>query len=83
MPASKSILHASPGDRLIVRARRVGQPERDAEILEAFGEDGAPPYTVCWSDDGRVSRVYPSSDFYVEHFEHGRQRPRTSAPANG
>ena len=70
MPASKSILQARPGDRLVVRGHRIGEPERDAEILEVLGEEGAPPYEVRWSDNGHVTRVYPSSDIYVEHFEH-------------
>lgn len=73
MPTSRSILRASPGDRLIVRGHHTGEPERDGEILEVLGEDGAPPYTVRWEDDGRVSRVYPSSDIYVQHFEHDAQ----------
>ena len=67
---TSAVLHASPGDRLVVRGHRQGQPERDAEILTVLGPDGAPPYEVRWSDDGRVSRVYPSSDIYIEHFEH-------------
>ena len=70
MPTSRSILRASPGDRLVVRGHHTGEPERDAEILEVLGGDGGPPYTVRWEDDGHVSRIYPSSDIYVEHFEH-------------
>ena len=67
---SESVLRASPGDRLVVRGHHYGEPERDAEILEVLGKDGAPPYEVRWSDDGHVSRVYPSSDIYVDHLEH-------------
>ena len=78
MPESRSILRASPGNRLIVHGHYQGQPERDAEILEVLGEDGAPPYMVRWEDDGHVSCIYPSSDIYVEHFEH-KPSPRTSA----
>lgn len=74
MATPTSILHADPGDRLVVRGHRRGEPERDAEIVEVFGDDRAPPYLVCWADDGHVSRVYPSSDVYVEHFEHQPQR---------
>ena len=81
MSASKSILHAAPGDRLVVRGHRIGEPERDAEILEVCGAEGLPPYTVRWSDDGHVSRVYPSSEFYVEHFEHKTRRPRRASHA--
>jgi hypothetical protein len=77
MVSMKGALRAAEGDRLVVRGHRIGEPERDAEILEVFGDDGAPPYLVRWSDDGRVSRVYPSSDIYVEHFEHAGRRGMT------
>ena len=79
MPASSSILRASPGDRLVVRGHHLHEPERDAEILDVQGEDGAPPYMVRWSDDGHVSRVYPSSDIYVDHLEHKPQGRRKAA----
>jgi hypothetical protein len=69
MPASSSNLRAAPGDRLVIHAHHVGEPERDAEILDVLGEDGAPPYVVRWSDNGSVSRCYPSSDAYVRHYE--------------
>jgi hypothetical protein len=38
---------------------------------------------VQWSDDGHVSRVYPGSDAFVEHFqEHPRpRRARSSTKA--
>jgi hypothetical protein len=58
------------GDRLIVHGHRLGEPERDAEILEVLGEDGQPPFRVRWSDDGHVSEFFPGSDASVEHFEH-------------
>jgi hypothetical protein len=45
-----------------------GEPERDGEILEVLGKNGAPPYVVRW-DDGRVSTRQSSSDVFVEHFE--------------
>jgi len=79
MLATSSILRASPGDRLVVRGHHLHEPERDAEILDVLGEDGAPPYMVCWSDDGHVSRVYPSSDIYVDHVEHKPQGRRKAA----
>jgi hypothetical protein len=69
MPASSSNLRAAPGDRLVIHAHHVGEPERDAEILEVLGENGAPPYVVRWSDNGHVSRCYPSSDAYVRRHE--------------
>lgn len=58
---------AAPGDRLVVRGHRLGEPDRDAEILEARGPGGGPPFLVRWSDDGRVSLLYPGSDARVEH----------------
>jgi Domain of unknown function (DUF1918) len=67
MTSSRSILRAEPGDRLVIRGHHQGEPERDAEVLEVLGDEGAPPYVVRWQDDGHVSRLYPGSDAYVEH----------------
>ena len=61
---------AAPGDRLVVHSHHLGEPPRDAEILEVRGPDG--PYRVRW-DDGRESIVYPGSDVTVEHFPRGSQ----------
>ena len=74
MPTSSSNLRASVGDRLVIHGHHVGEPERDGEIVEVLGENGAPPYLVRWSDDGHVSRFYPSSDAYVRHLK--RKAPR-------
>jgi hypothetical protein len=67
-------LRATPGDRLVIRAHHNGEAEQDGEILEVLGEAGAPPYVVRWEGDGHVSRLYPGSDAYVQHFEHSRKR---------
>jgi hypothetical protein len=67
-------LRASPGDRLVIRGHRVGERERDGEILEVLGEDGLPPFLVRWSDDGHVSGLMPGSDAYVEHFDESPRR---------
>jgi hypothetical protein len=67
MPHSQSNLRAQAGDRLVIRAHHTGEAERDGEILEVLGEEGAPPYVVRWEDDGHVSRVYPGTDAYVQH----------------
>lgn len=66
------MLTAEVGDRLIIHGHRVGEPERDAEILEVRGPDGGPPFVVRWANDGHESLVYPGSDAYVQHFEHLR-----------
>ena len=70
MSTNASVLQAAPGDRLVIRGHHVGEVARDGEILKVLGEDGAPPYEVRWEDDGRVTRLYPGSDAYVQHFEH-------------
>lgn len=54
------------GDRLVVRGHHVGEPQRDAEVLEVIGDHG--PYRVRWSDDGHESILYPGTDVYIEHF---------------
>lgn len=74
MRNSQPVLHAVPGDRLVIKSHRVGEPEHDAEVLEALGEGGGPPFLVRWQEDGHVSRLYPSSDAYIEHFEHKRSK---------
>ena len=60
-------MRAEVGDRIIVRGHKVGEAERDGEILEVRGEDGAPPYVVRWSTDGHDSLFFPGSDAIVEH----------------
>ena len=62
-------LSARVGDRLLVRRHHVGEPDRDAEILEIRGEDGRPPYVVRWADDGRVGYFLPGSDAFVQHVD--------------
>jgi hypothetical protein len=65
-------MRASVNDRLVVRSHHVGDPDREAVILEVHGEDGAPPYLVRWSD-GHESTFVPSSDTIVEH--HAVEKP--------
>jgi CBS domain-containing protein len=59
-------LTARPGDRLVIRGHPLGEPVRDAEILEAHGAGGGPPFLVRWEATGRVSLFYPGSDAAVE-----------------
>jgi len=65
-PSDHSPLRAEPGDRLVVRGHRQGEPERDAEVLKVLGENGAPPYLVRW-EDGHESEVFPGSDVFIQH----------------
>lgn len=66
MTRPKNTPGVSVGDRLVVRAHHLGEPERDAEILAVFGEGG--PYRVRWADGGRESIIYPAPDISIEHF---------------
>jgi hypothetical protein len=61
-------MRAAVGDRLVVKGHKVGEADRDAEILEVRGEDGGPPYLVRWSDDGHEGLLFPGSDATIEHF---------------
>jgi hypothetical protein len=59
-------MRAEVGDRIVIRAHRIGEPERDAEVL-ATGPDGTPPYRVRWGDTGHEALFFPGSDAYVAH----------------
>lgn len=67
-------MYATVGDRLVIPGRRLGEPERDAEILEVRHADGGPPYLVRWSDTGHEGLVFPGPEGHVQHFEHGAPR---------
>ncbi len=64
-------MHASVGDRIVIRGHHSNEPHRDCEVLEAQGEAGGPPYLVRWSDNGHEALFFPGSDATVQHFEHG------------
>lgn len=61
---------ASAGDRIVIRPHRVGEPVRDAEVLEARGPDGSAPFLVRWGDSGHEALFFPGVDAVVQHFDH-------------
>ena len=63
-------MRASVGDRIVIRGHRVGEPNRDCEVLEVHGPDGGSPYLVRWGDSGHSTLFFPGPDASVEHFEH-------------
>jgi Domain of unknown function (DUF1918) len=63
-------VHASVGDRIVICGHRVGEPERDCEVIEVRGENEGPPYLVRWEDNGHEGLFFPGSDASVQHFEH-------------
>lgn len=69
-------MRANVGDRIVITGHRVGEPERDGQILEVHGEDGGPPYLVRWSADGHEGLYYPGSDASVVAAEGGDRQPR-------
>ena len=83
-------LTAHPGDRLVIHPHRPGEPSRDAEILEALGSDGTPPFRVRWNDTGDV-RLWlclpgsdvPGSDESVDNFVERRRGADALEPVTG
>ena len=66
-------MHARVGDKIIVKGHRIGEPDRDAVVLEVHGADGAPPYLVRWSDDGHEGLYFPGTDASIVHYEDAEQ----------
>ena len=67
-------MHAKPGDRIIIKGHRLGEPDRDGEILEARGADGGPPYLVRWGDSGHTGLLFPGADACVQQFHRTSDR---------
>ena len=65
------LMHATAGDRIVIRSHYIGEPDRDCEVLEVRGADGGPPYRVRWGEDGHQSLFFPGSDAVLHHFESG------------
>ncbi len=64
-------MQAAVGDRIIIKGHRVGEHDRDGEVLEVHGADGGPPFVVRWGDTGHETLFFPGSDAVIQHFEHG------------
>jgi hypothetical protein len=63
-------MQASAGDRIVIEGHRIGEHDRDCEVLEARRPDGTPPYFVRWEDSGHESLFFPGPDAHVQHFTH-------------
>lgn len=66
-------MRADVGDKIVIEGHHVGEPRRDAVVLEVHGPDGAPPYLVRWGDDGHEGLFFPGSDASVVHYDHPGQ----------
>jgi Domain of unknown function (DUF1918) len=62
-------MQARSGDRIVVRGHRVGEPDRDCEVLEVRGTDGGPPYLVRWDDSGHEALFFPGPDAAVAPYQ--------------
>jgi hypothetical protein len=62
-------MRAAVGDRIHFEGKVVGMHEHTAVVVEARGENGAPPYLVR-HENGHETVVYPGADVWVEHVEH-------------
>jgi hypothetical protein len=59
-------MQAKVGQRLVIRSHHLGEPVKDGKIVEIRDPNGAPPYMVKWSEDGRVGLFFPGADAYVD-----------------
>ena len=62
-------MHAKAGDRIVIKGHRVGEPDRDGEVIEVHGPDEGPPYVVRWGNSGHETLFFPGSDASVEPSE--------------
>jgi hypothetical protein len=53
-------MQAKPGDRIILESEKVGQRDREGEILEVIDSPLGANYRVRW-DDGHVSEIRPKA----------------------
>lgn len=60
-------MKAALGDQIILRGQDNDRPDRDGEVLEVRGADGAPPYLVRWSDGGHIGLLFPGTDAVIHH----------------
>jgi hypothetical protein len=68
-PLKGEVMEAAPGSRIVVKGHRVGEPDRDCEVLEVHGADGQPPYVVRWADSGHEGLFFPGPDAKVVPYD--------------
>lgn len=54
-------MDAKIGDRLVVESERVGQHEREGEILEVMETPYGTRYRVRWDEDGTETTIRPAA----------------------
>jgi hypothetical protein len=71
-------MRARPGDQLVIKGHRMGQPDRSGEVLESRGPGDTAPFLVRWDDTGHTTLLYPGTDCEIhrlgEHVSAGGGR---------
>lgn len=57
---------AHVGDQITLDATPSGEPRRVGVIIAMPRTDGAPPYQVRWSEDGRETLIFPGANARIE-----------------
>jgi hypothetical protein len=57
-------MHACTGDRIVITGHRIGEPDRDCEVLDARGPDDTAPFVVRWGDP-QEALFFPVPDAFV------------------
>ncbi len=67
-------MKAKVGDMIVIKGHRVGEPDREGEVLEVHGDDGAPPWVVRWDDGPGEHTFFPGPDAEVVHLGEKRAK---------
>jgi hypothetical protein len=62
-------MQAKVGDRIVIRGHRVGEPDRDCQVIEVRGADGGSPYVVRWEDTDHDTLFFPGHDASVQPYK--------------
>ncbi len=62
-------MQAKVGDRIVIRGHNIDEPDRDCQVKEVHGADGAPPYLVRWEDSEHDTLFFPGSDATVQPYK--------------
>ncbi|WP_029432337.1 DUF1918 domain-containing protein [Blastococcus sp. URHD0036] len=55
-------MYAEVGNWLVVHGRTLDAPGREGLVVGVHHADGSPPYEIRWTDDERISLVFPGPD---------------------
>jgi hypothetical protein len=58
-------MQAKVGDQIVISGHRVGESNRNCEVLELRHPNGEPPYLVRWEDTGDEDLFFPGPDASV------------------